>query len=747
MNKTIFIIILIVAQTVSGNCFCGKQNDENRVFSFSQESKHGSSLAVSFFESMASRFNAFGLRDPTYGVKLSLSKAQSLNFKGSEVRLLYSLNNLLYFELSILVDRDNETKEPRLTVGLREVIQETTSLKNPIPTTTKNTFTLTERTIENKLCSLFVAFVEAMVVRQFGFSVVDGLTVSKQCLPVRATYTYNLPRYTAARTLVSLPQRRRRNRVLLESSVRNEFLTNLLKSELELAALFNEVDEMTDQINQLFEHLDVVKMGGSRNSDILRIEESLIEKVVRQHEATKAQMKLQMEVSNRIIADFSSKIKSQPMSQRDDDVVFLERVVSSLRDNTFLSIFGNTESRSQLQSERRPIATELLSDFVQRDVSFPSTGFLKWDLSETQKLATKAVQDESASKGTVDEEMRRVMRDSLEEQREQLANKALIPDIEEVTETIAKSESEAVDLINDDIIKVFRKESLEELGSQLESMERPINKAGKTAIIRGGMPDVEPQFDGGLKVEPNRAAESFEEDDWFGDEQSRTVFVEQVNDVQATEEELRKAEHQPCDRVFERVPLFLWDSFLSKQPQLIRPVSAFIEMSRERRVSLSEDIKLKVIYDSQVEGLLDGRLKEGFDGTIVRRINLMNEKLPQTRRKLKELQNWIINVVEAVQRSSELRDLKPHIRVYSDYSVYFKFERMSRSESLAKLATFLPREEQSELEVVVEMTGTSERHSLLAKTSKVSLGSRERSTEGQAELDQLVGQIHELSGF
>lgn len=746
MAKLLIIIILLFCDKVTANCFCGSQDNENRVFSFSQQSSHGLSLAVSFFEAMVARFNAFGLRDPTHGVALSLSKAQSLSFKGSEVRLLFSLNNLLYFELSLQLDRTG-LQEPRLTVGLREVIQETAGLKNPLPATVRKAFLLTDPLVENGLCALFAAFVEAMVVRQFSFSALDRLTDSGRCLPVRASYTYNLPRYAASRTLSSLGQRRRRNRVLLGSAVRSEFLTQLLRSELELAALFNEVDEMSDQINQLVEHVTAIKRTGSRNDDVARVEESLIQKVVSRHEATKAQMKLQMDVSNRLIADFSQKMREQSAGERADDAAFLEKVVRSLSDNTFLSLFGDTDARREPASERRSVASELLSDFVQRDVAFPTARSLKWDLEEGKRRTALPTAAEPPAKESLDEYTRRTIRETLEEQRQRLSGKAQVPSVEEVAEAVSRGELEAVDVAADSFVRAFRKESLEELGSQLESMERPLNSNGKTAIVRGGMPDVEPRFDGGLQFEGNGEAGPLGDDDWFGEEAARTAFVEKVNDVQATQDELRTAEHQPCDRVFEKAPLFLWDHHLLKGPQVIRPVSALIEMSRERRVSLADDLKLKVIYDSRVEGLLEDRLREGFDGTVVKRINLLNEKLPQTRRKLKELQNWIINVVAAVEGSAELKALKPHIRVFSDYSVYFKFERLGRAESLARLAAFLPNEEQSELEVAVEMTGTAERHLLLSKTTRVSLGSRERTAEGQKELEKLVAEVHELSGF
>ena len=197
-----------------------------------------------------------------------------------------------------------------------------------------------------------------------------------------------------------------------------------------------------------------------------------------------------------------------------------------------------------------------------------------------------------------------------------------------------------------------------------------------------------------------------------------------------------------CDYLSHKKSLFLWESLReAKQTKEVRlkRITKLAKLLKRPKADIINDIKLKVVYDSEIE---KEAIEESQNGNYsVKSINFFSKSVALSEKKKQELEDWIINLTEILSKEGSGAPKISRLIIYSDYSIFVQFANLSEKESIKKLRQLLNEETEKEIAVDVQIQDSMELHFLNLDSGRILLRRIAHSLEGQGEMDSRIVQI------
>lgn len=725
----------------------------NSIFSFDPESPHLLAHFANYFEYLIKRFNAFDFADPEQGINIFITKTQSLDFQQPrpdqlQLIVVHSINYFFYFELLILVKKVDG--QFLAEIKFKEIIKENLELESFESFEASKIFAISENSLEIQLCRFTFAFLEGLILKQLRFSLLNQIELdmldfeskdSEICKPKIFQFVYYLPKNILETSIKTSRSRLRRNRILVGEEERAELIQRLLDMEIEIISVKEDLSHFFERITSASDYLQVLRLNKDKNGDLIRIQDDMLDRLFDKFEKLKLVIYDRQSHIHDVIFEYMEDLKKNKDRHSEDDDKLLKRLLTAK--NSFFEFFGELEAFTG-ENLRKPVdLNNDLDEFVQKDIRFPNVKILNQDMNELRASFKKETSGLTGwSMNSMDDNIKVETRAMIDEYDIKLKKSVLFPEQKKFIEFVIFSEDESANNSAEKDLMPFRKQALEELEEKLQTAEKPISKTGQVIFFRKEELDIEPKYDGSLKIE---GGNSEEEDNPFkddSDQEHKTVVIEKINDLRTSDNDLLNMDRQPCENVFENAPIFVWDEYMSSKPKQLKRVTPLASLTRGFKVNLVEDLKVKVIYDSKIAK--EVRDINPNSGAVVRKnINLMTENLQLPEKKLQEMQDWLVSIVETLETNEEVRILNPHLKIYSDYSIFVSFEGLTLVESAKKLYEIMNRESESELEVLVEMDKQRETHYFLLEDQRLMLAARVKSA---VEEGVLRNEIHLVAG-
>lgn len=742
-TRPIFIlfIILTFTQTINSDCFCGSSENTNSLFNFDKKSPHLLSNLSNYFEYLLNRFNSFNFEDPDSNIKLKLSRTQSIDFEqkidNRQLTTLHSINHFFYFDIIITLKKKNKG----LILGFKKIGKSDASSNLEEQTIFSRDFDFSEKNLDYKICQFTFTFLDATIekylkiklINQLGKIVIDQETPHMLCSPKKTSFFFFIPKNMIANTLMNNVNPSKNSQFSDSLQETKAQVQDFMQLELEVISLHEDSADLLNKISRLSQHIQKLQFLPSDNSEVIEVEDQYMEKLIDKHSLIAKSVHEKRRKIIEIVKKYEEMSIQNPEEYKLLDPQFL-KILEDTEDTYFqlfadLQVFDNIVKHIEEQNDNQ------FEDFVVKNVQFGNVINFEENLAELKiNFQTSEENETNNAKLKGDNFVKSEVRQMLALHRQQLRRRKGFPSSELISDFLLKSEKDAVETAESLDAASFKKSALNSYSEYLVNSDKPVDQSGNVLFIRQTDLDIEKKYDGSIHVEPSTQMSEDEEDGLMHEDMNvkGENVEEKINDLFTSSNEKERERVQPCDRVFDKDPVFAYDKAVRGKNFNLKKVTLVSQLTRAFNSNVKEQIKPKVIFNSKVQKQM-GSLNH-LNTKIQKKINLMSENILDSDKKIQELEDWIINIVEALETNEELVDLDPHIIIYSDYSVYVNFPGLSNKQSAVMLRDILHREEEPELEIMVEIKDNVEKVYFLLVTHRIVISTQDISGTDQVQL-------------
>jgi hypothetical protein len=771
-----FVIILIV-QRVHSDCFCGDISGSVAPPSLDSISHHKLSHISQTIENTITHFNKLRLKDPYANVILNLSKAENINFQkiGDHFRVtaIHSLNELIHFQ--IVMQSFSALNGNHYTLLFSELPSDESNGN------TKSKFLRDEYELpihepgyEILVCRFLYTAVSALIRKHASFRIGKYLvqyhpvdkTKPVNCLSRPVTFSDILHKDSIAADIqkiiesyskvVNVQNPIRRNHPTVTFTYSNAPIQNNIDKELDYLSLKEDEADLTRQINTLKSSVDSISIAeGGKTNGIIIIQNRLLSDLNDNRENVQSGL--------RLIAKESPLLRSKSQSVQSLNREEFVGPIQELVDNRMSdSVIATKSERSESYSIDDDSSSQLSFYTVfgnLRDEEYDIDSNPDELIKNAEVIAT-LFNDNSSLRN-----QNRIVLDQMSSKPVQRSDADLIfdsphlkmsGDMKSALKKIYESETESIKdkfVLNEDPFENF----VNKLSTNIENMKKPVNEKGELMFARASEAEFDPKYAERVVVDkqpfqiPNTFAFEKEVENRSTvatDQRFSTIDAHIKNRVislsgsTSITDTLFSDTIAPCDKLTHKNSLFLYENLAheKKVKQLkLKRVTKLSKLLKRPKTDRINDIKLKVIYDSNIE---DEAMKQAEHGAyLVKSINFFSKAVALSDKKKQELEDWIINLTEILTEHGFGDEHAPRIIIYSDYSIFVKFRGLSEDESISRLRHLLKKETEKEVEVNVEFDGSTELHFLKVEGGKILLSKIAHSVEGQVEMDNHIYDI------
>ena len=773
-----FIIALSIGR-VHSDCFCGDITRESLLPSLGAITYHQLSHISQAIENTITPFNKLKLKDPYSNVVLNLSKAENISFQkiGQYFRItaIHSLNDLIHFQITM--QSFTENKENYYTLLFKELSNEDDNLQMQSHLLSDNfDFPIYQAGYEILVCRFVYTSISALIRKYISFRIEKYLVdydpqdktraigcknhpvsfadfLHKDSIAADIQQTIEAHGGSVRQSLVKTPE------VMVRFSYTSPIAGEAMNKELDYISLKKDEEDLNCQIKRQSAVLSAMTSKESvKAKGVIAVQNHIFHNLIIKRDKIRNAM--------RRMAMQSSQVSSQSMSLQNQ---------KNLRFNGPIQEMVNSKSFEDIVYEQRPKKLPIISEDEEEseeDSFFTVFGDLQEDeyeiddspaqLIESIEIMSSLIHDnrsssENANRILVDDANKKfnvkTAADEILESHDLKMGANMKTALEKIFESEQAASSDKFILTEDPFESLAKK-----LEMNLENIDKQVNDAGSLMFVRESEAEVESKFAETIDVDIKNALQvntisalnpmvgnrfKLTTENVISNVESHVKNrIIPLTKSSSIVDDLYDKFTPLCDYLSHKKSLFLWESLReAKQTKEVRlkRITKLAKLLKRPKADIINDIKLKVVYDSEIE---KEAIEESQNGNYsVKSINFFSKSVALSEKKKQELEDWIINLTEILSKEGSGAPKISRLIIYSDYSIFVQFANLSEKESIKKLRQLLNEETEKEIAVDVQIQDSMELHFLNLDSGRILLRRIAHSLEGQGEMDSRIVQI------